>query len=119
MKTETPSEQMKCSPLPWKVSTNVGGPDDQPAFPSIVDSSNEPHGADIVAMPLGDSETVKANAAHIIHCVNNFEDLRKALEEIEEYWNGCYGDAANDACDHNTRVARAALAALERSKGGG
>lgn len=74
--------EIKHSPTPWAVATNPGGPMDQPAFPPIVDASGNPHGEDIVAMPLGNSETVQANAAHIVKCVNLHEELVDALQEL-------------------------------------
>ena len=63
------------SPLPWKVATNPGGPKDQPAFPCIKDASGEKDGMDIVAMPLGNSELVRANAELIVRCTNAHEAL--------------------------------------------
>lgn len=65
--------------MPWKVATNPVGRGDQPAFPSVVDSTGRPHGEDIVCCPLGNSETVKANAAFIVHAVNSHDELLAAL----------------------------------------
>jgi len=55
----------KATPGPWHRATNPGGPGEQPAFPSVRDDTWALHGEDIVAMPLGDSETVKSNADFI------------------------------------------------------
>jgi len=78
--TKTPAH----SPLPWKVATNPGGPENQPAFPHIVDATGEAHGMDIVAMPLGNSETVKANAALIARIA----ELEGALRPFGEFFDG-------------------------------
>ncbi len=91
-KSDSPAalEGRKHTPVPWHVATNPGGPGDQPAFPSIRDNSGLPHGEDIVAMPLGDSETVKANAAFICEAVNSHAlllaqnaEMREALEQAK------------------------------------
>jgi len=68
-------ETEKHTPTPWHVSTNPGGPGDQPAFPSVRDASGAKHGYDIVAMPCGNSETVTANAAFIVRACNAHDDL--------------------------------------------
>ena len=69
----------KHTPTPWHVAFNDGGPENQPAFPSIRDGSGGKDGNDIVAMPLGDSETVKANAEFIVRAVNSHYELLEAL----------------------------------------
>jgi len=73
----------KATARPWAVATNPGGPNDQPAFPSVRDCSGKPHGEDIVAMPLGDSDTVKANAALIVQAVNEYDALNNLAECCE------------------------------------
>jgi len=64
---------------PWHVGTNPGCLKDQPAFPNVHDSSGLPHGEDIVAEILGNSETCKANASLIAAAPN----LVVALESTE------------------------------------
>ena len=72
--------EFKGTPGPWQRAMNPGGPGDQPAFPSVRDNSGAPDGGDIVCMPLGDSETVKANALLIAAA----PDLLAALEKMTE-----------------------------------
>ncbi len=76
------------TPTPWKVATNPGAPQNAPAFPSIVDCSGLPNGEDIVAMPLGNSEEVKANAAFIVHCVNTHADNLQSITDFSDALNG-------------------------------
>lgn len=87
--------EAKATKGPWHMAINPGGPMEQPAFPSIRDSSNLPDGNDIVMMPLGFSEEVKANAEFIALLRNlapallaERQALREALEEIQRSANG-------------------------------
>jgi len=105
----------KHTPEPWHVATNPGGPDDQPAFPSVRDNSGLKHGQDIVCMPLGDSDTVKANAERIVACVNGCEGLnpaayREVLAALEDLLSS-YGYA------YSGKDYQAALAAFAKAKG--
>lgn len=74
---------MNHSPEPWKVASNPGGPENQPLFPSVRDASELPHGEDIVAMPLGNSEIVNANAKRIVECVNACIGLAYPIIQIQ------------------------------------
>ena len=73
---------MKHTPGPWNVATNPGGPENQPAFPSVRDNTGNPHGQDIVCMPLGNSETVKANARLIAAAPEMLEALQEAIPAL-------------------------------------
>ncbi len=110
--TQSAGKEAQHTPVPWKVSTNPGGPGDQPAFPSIRDSSGLPHGQDIVAMPLGDSETVNANAAFIVKAVNSHDKLVGALEKLLRHPIGISTNSMDVA------EARAALSAAHSVNNG-
>ncbi len=104
MPTETPSEQMKCSPLPWKVEK---GGYIRSEFGSI---------AGVV---------FEDDARLIVHCVNHFEDLKKALEELSVAGSMAYefSETSKRAIYElklldSIKSARSLLASLERSKGG-
>jgi len=71
---------------PWLLSTNEGGPEDQPAFPGIVDGSNRPHGEDLICDFYGDEGLVKANCARAIQCVNalaGIEDVEGWMKAVK------------------------------------
>lgn len=85
----TAHTQTAHTPTPWHVATNPGGPGDQPAFPSVRDSSGLKDGEDIICMPLGDSDTVKANAAFIVRAVNAHDDLLAACQALLKVADSC------------------------------
>jgi hypothetical protein len=109
------STETKHSPLPWHVATNPGGPEDQPAFPSVRDNSGEPHGMDIVAMPLGNSETVWANARRIVQCVNAHDELVASLTQALAYieyktaYQGCMSVSEVEAAVKRDRESLATI----------
>lgn len=103
----------KHTPGPWHVATNPGGPDDQPVFFSVRDGSGRPDGEDTVCVPLGDSETVKANTARIVSCVNACEGINpEAVPALLESLM-----AVMRICDRNTPVFAAAREAIVKATG--
>lgn len=88
---------------PYRIRTNPGGPGDQPAFPSVIDSSGLQHGEDTVADLFGDSETVKRHAAITASALN----AAICAEEM-----GYDGVRAVSGCDVHIRLLRDALEIL-------
>ena len=81
---------------PWKLSSNPGGPGDQPAFPSVIDMSGRPHGEDIVCSAYGDQDTVKANAYLIAAAPEMYEMLDRL---VATYWGQHGGGCEQDLRD--------------------
>lgn len=72
----------KHTKLPWSVCTNPTG-QSQPASPYIIDGSGLPDGGDIIAIAMGNSETVKENVRFIVRACNSHYELLEALKVLK------------------------------------
>ncbi len=100
---------------PFKVATNPGGPENQPAFPPVVDSSGRPHGEDIVCQPLGEPEDCKATAKWIADCLNGCEQLKSERDELLEALEDCRDLLCAFHRDHPETLKNVTAERLEKS----
>ena len=63
---------------PWHV--DAGDTDDE----TLIRAWPEDEGFDICSFNVDETGNIKANAARIVHCVNNFDELVEALIEVEQ-----------------------------------
>ena len=100
------------SPTPWFLSWEDGKY-------GVVGSDTEGKCVCTVFNDGGEREpTRKANAKHIVHCVNNHDALVEALEAAEGHLEYCgYGDRWESSCAHNAGLPEKIKQALAKAKG--
>lgn len=101
---------------PWKVDKWLGSKSYQ--WVIAYDAGDKGRGISI-AETVGGTGKEKANAKHIVHCVNNNERLVEALRELlDKYEDVDLSEPEPKELTTAVRVARTLLAELDAGEGG-